>query len=239
MNYSNVLAQSKLLTREQEVQLAKQIEKGNMQARDQMVNSNLRLAFSIARKYHRPGHSLDDLIQESNIGLMKAVDKFDWRRGFKFSTYATWWIRQSVGRYVNDTKSMIRVPAHAIGIVNKVEVIVKEFEKEFGVEPTNEEIADVMGESVEMVKSARDTLKFRYMSSIDMPIGEDGGRTLADVIPDMSDSLDTLLDKDKLKIIIQKGLARLSKREEMILRLRFGLHEDIQEAAEFHIKEEK
>jgi RNA polymerase primary sigma factor len=236
MNYSNVLAQSKLLTREQEVQLAKQIEKGNMQARDKMVNANLRLAFSIARKYHRPGHSLDDLIQESNIGLMKAVDKFDWRRGFKFSTYATWWIRQSVGRYVNNTKSMIRVPAHAIGIVNKVEAVMKEFEKEFDVEPTNEDIADVMGESVEMVKSARDTLKFRYMSSIDTPIGEDGGRTLADVIPDMSDSLDTLLDKDKLKIIIQRGLAKLSKREEMILRLRFGLHEDIQEAPEFQVQ---
>jgi RNA polymerase primary sigma factor len=239
MNYSNVLAQSKLLTREQEVQLAKQIEKGDMQARDKMVNSNLRLAFSIARKYHRPGHSLDDLIQESNIGLMKAVDKFDWRRGFKFSTYATWWIRQSVGRYVNDTKSMIRVPAHAIGIVNKVERVMKEFEEEFGVEPTNEEIAEVMGQSVEMVKSARDTLKFRYMSSIDTPIGEEGGRTLADVIPDISDSLETLLDKDKLKIIIQKGLAKLSKREEMILRLRFGLHEDIQEAAEFQLQEGK
>lgn len=239
MNYSNVLAQSKLLTREQEVQLAKQIEKGNMQARDKMVNANLRLAFSIARKYHRPGHSLDDLIQESNIGLMKAVDKFDWRRGFKFSTYATWWIRQSVGRYVNDTKSMIRVPAHAIGIVNKVEAIMKEFEKEFGTEPTNEDIADVMGESVEMVKSARDTLKYRYMSSIDTPIGDEGGRTLADVIPDMSDSLDTLLDKDKLKIIIQRGLAKLSKREEMILRLRFGLHEDIQEAPEYQMTEGK
>ena len=237
MNYSNVLAKSKLLTREQEVQLAKQIEKGNMHARDQMVNSNLRLAFSIARKYHRPGHSLDDLIQESNIGLMKAVDKFDWRRGFKFSTYATWWIRQSVGRYVNDTKSMIRVPAHAIGIVNKVERVMKEFEEEFGVEPTNEDIAGVMGESVEMIKSARDTLKFRYMSSIDTPIGEDGGRTLADVIPDISDSLDTLLDKDKLKIIIQRGLAKLSKREEMILRLRFGLHEDIQASPEFQIQE--
>jgi RNA polymerase primary sigma factor len=221
------------------VQLAKQIEKGNMHARDQMVNANLRLAFSIARKYHRPGHSLDDLIQESNIGLMKAVDKFDWRRGFKFSTYATWWIRQSVGRYVNDTKSMIRVPAHAIGIVNKVEAVMREFEDEFGVEPTNEDIAGVMGESVEMVKSARDTLKYRYMSSIDTPIGEEGGRTLADVIPDTSDSLDTLLDKDKLKIIIQKGLAKLSKREEMILRLRFGLHEDIQEAAEFQLQEGK
>jgi RNA polymerase primary sigma factor len=239
MNYSNVLAKSKLLTREQEVQLAKQIENGNMHARDQMVNSNLRLAFSIARKYHRPGHSLDDLIQESNIGLMKAVDKFDWRRGFKFSTYATWWIRQSVGRYVNDTKSMIRVPAHAIGIVNKVERVMKEFEEEFGVEPTNDDIADVMGESVEMIKSARDTLKFRYMSSIDTPIGEDGGRTLADVIPDMSDSLDTLLDKDKLKIIIQRGLAKLSKREEMILRLRFGLHEDIQASPEFQMQEGK
>jgi RNA polymerase primary sigma factor len=235
MNYSNVLAQSKLLTREQEVQLAKQIEKGNMKARDQMVNSNLRLAFSIARKYHRPGHSLDDLIQESNIGLMKAVDKFDWRRGFKFSTYATWWIRQSVGRYVNNTKSMIRIPAHAIGIVNKVESIIKEFEDEFDIEPTNEEIAEVMGESTEMVKSARDTLRFRYMSSIDTPIGDEGGRTLADVIPDNRDNLETLIDKDKLKIIIQRGLAKLTKREEMILRLRFGLHEDIQETQEFSI----
>ena len=134
---------------------------------------------------------------------------------------------------------MIRVPAHAIGIVNKVEAIMKEFEKEFGTEPTNEDIADVMGQSVEMVKSARDTLKYRYMSSIDTPIGDEGGRTLADVIPDMSDSLDTLLDKDKLKIIIQRGLAKLSKREEMILRLRFGLHEDIQESPAYQMKEGK
>jgi RNA polymerase primary sigma factor len=236
MNYSNVLAQSKLLTREQEVILAKQIERGDRRARDKMVESNLRLAFSIARKYHRPGQSLDDLIQESNIGLMKAVDKFDWRRGFKFSTYATWWIRQSVGRYVNNTKSMIRVPAHAIGIVNKVESIIKEFEDEFDIEPTNEEIAEVMGESTEMVKSARDTLRFRYMSSIDTPIGDEGGRTLADVIPDNKDNLETLIDKDKLKIIIQRGLAKLTKREEMILRLRFGLHEDIQESKEFSVK---
>jgi RNA polymerase primary sigma factor len=239
MNYSKVLAQSKLITREREVQLAKLIEKGDMNARDQMVNANLRLAFSIARKYHRPGQSLDDLIQESNIGLMKAVDKFDWRRGFKFSTYATWWIRQSVGRYVNESKSMIRVPAHAIGIVNKVEAVMKEFEDEFGTEATNEEIAIVMGESVEMIKSARDTLKYRYMSSIDTPMGVDGGRTLADVIPDQSDSLDTLMDKDKLKLIIQSGLAKLTKREEMILRLRFGLHEDIQESPEFQLQESK
>jgi len=239
MNYSNILAQSKLITREQEVVLAKRIEKGDKHARDQMVNANLRLAFSIARKYHRPGQSLDDLIQESNIGLMKAVDKFDWRKGFKFSTYATWWIRQSVGRYVNDTKSMIRVPAHAIGIVNKVEAVMKEFEEEFGTEATNEEIAEAMGESVEMVKSARDTLKYRYMSSIDTPIGDEGGRTLADVIPDHRDSLETMMDKDKLKIIIQHGLAKLTKREEMILRLRFGLHEDIQESAQFQLQEGK
>jgi RNA polymerase primary sigma factor len=239
MNYSNVLARSKLLTREEEVVLSKLIEKGDMRARDKMVESNLRLAFSIARKYHRPGQSLDDLIQESNIGLMKAVDKFDWRRGFKFSTYATWWIRQSVGRYVNNYKSMIRVPAHAIGIVNKVESIMKEFEEEFGTEATNEEIAEVMGESVEMVKSARDTLKFRYMSSIDTPIGDEGGRTLADVIPDHRDSLESTMDKDKLKIIIQKGLAKLTNREEMILRLRFGLHEDIQETKEYQLQEGK
>jgi len=239
MNYSNVLAQSKLITREQEVILAKRIEKGDMHARDQMVNANLRLAFSIARKYHRAGQSLDDLIQESNIGLMKAVDKFDWRRGFKFSTYATWWIRQSVSRYVNNTKSMIRVPAHAIGIVNKVEAVMKEFEEEFGVEPTNEEIADVMGESLMMINSARDTLRFRYMRSIDTPIGDEGGRTLADVIPDHADSLETIMDKDKLKLIIQKGLAKLSKREEMILRLRFGLHEDIQESIKYQLQEEK
>jgi RNA polymerase primary sigma factor len=131
---------------------------------------------------------------------------------------------------------MIRVPAHAIGIVNKVESIIKEFEDEFDIEPTNEEIAEVMGESTEMVKSARDTLRFRYMSSIDTPIGDEGGRTLADVIPDNKDNLETLIDKDKLKIIIQRGLAKLTKREEMILRLRFGLHEDIQESKEFSVK---
>ena len=239
MNYSNILSKSKLLTREQEIQLAKKIELGDKSARDMMVNANLRLAFSIARKYYRPGHSLDDLIQESNVGLMKAVDKFDWRRGFKFSTYATWWIRQSIGRYVNDNKSIIRVPAHAIGIVNKVESVMKDFEEEFGIEPTDEELSDATGESLEMIKSARDTLNYRYMTSIDMPIGEEGGRTLADVIPDTKDSLDTRIDKEKLKLIIQKGLTKLTKREETILRLRFGIHEDIQELEEFKLFEEK
>ena len=109
-----------LLTREEEITLSQAIEKGDKLARDRMIQSNLRLAISIAKKYSKMGCPLEDLIQESNIGLMKAVDRFDWRRGFKFSTYASWWIKQSVSRHLTSHKSTVRVPAHASGLIWKI-----------------------------------------------------------------------------------------------------------------------
>ena len=112
-HYLKHVARYPLLSREQEVELAKKIEKGDKKARELMINSNLRLAISIAKKYHRKGTNLEDLIQESNIGLIKAVDKFDWRKGFKFSTYATWWITQSVQKESSQANTVINVPGHA------------------------------------------------------------------------------------------------------------------------------
>ena len=129
--YFKQVGRSKLLTREEEVSLSKRIEKGDELARAKMIESNLRLAISIAKKYHKSGCSMEDLIQESNIGLMKAVEKFDWRRGFKFSTYASWWIKQSVRRHIASHRSAVRVPAHASSLIYKVNQVIKEYEEEF------------------------------------------------------------------------------------------------------------
>ena len=134
-----------LLTREQEVELSKKIEAGDQFARQVMIESNLRLAISIAKKYYKSGCPMEDLIQESNIGLMKAVERFDWRRGFKFSTYASWWIRQSVSRYVSTQKNTVRVPSHAASLAIKIKKLIAEYEEEMGTRPTTEEMAEVLG----------------------------------------------------------------------------------------------
>ena len=150
-SYFKQVGRSKLLTREQEVSLAKRIEKGDKLAREKMIESNLRLAISIAKKYYKSGCSMEDLIQESNIGLMKAVEKFDWRRGFKFSTYASWWIKQSVRRHISANKSSVRVPAHASSLIYKINKVVEEYEEEVGDRPTIEEISDILGVTEQMV----------------------------------------------------------------------------------------
>ena len=123
-SYFKDVGRHKLLSREEEVALSKRIEKGDQGARDIMIRSNLRLAISIAKKYHRSGCSLEDLIQESNIGLMKAVDRFDWRRGFKFSTYACWWIKQSVFRHISSNRSTVRIPTHASSLAWKIKNLI-------------------------------------------------------------------------------------------------------------------
>ena len=223
--YFAEVGKHKLLTKEQEVQLSQRIEAGDRMARDQMISANLRLAISIAKKYQYSGCSLEDLIQESSLGLIKAVDRFDWRKGFKFSTYACWWIKQSVRKHIASNTSAIRLPTHARGLLWKMRVYAEEYEEEFGVAPTNEELADLLGVKARtlaaIIKSAK------YTVSLDAKIGKDGeGRSVSETIPDGKESIDTVLDRQKLVTIVREALEALTPREEKVIRLRFGLGEE-------------
>ena len=170
---------------------------------------------------------MEDLIQESNIGLMKAVERFDWRRGFKFSTYASWWIKQSVSRYVASHKNTVRVPSHAISLAYKVKNLIKEYEEELGSVPDTSEIASLLGVTESMVELSLESLKLNNIISIDTPIGDsDSSRTLGDMIEDVdSTPVEEMLDNQRIRSVIVKSLSRLSKREEQVLRLRFGISE--------------
>ena len=215
----------KLLTKEEEVDLAQKMEKGDRLAREKLITSNLRLAISIANHYKNSNVPMEDLIQESNIGLIKAVDRFDWRKGFRFSTYACWWIKQSVRRYVNGD-SHVKFPSGSRNLIWKINNVRREYEKEFGVYPSNEEIAEILGESVKTVANLRAGMQWPV--NLDAPIGgEDGSRTYAETIedtdaPDPSD----VLDQQKLLGLINSVLDKLSAQEERVLRLRFGITED-------------
>jgi len=225
--FFNDVGKSKLLTREEEVSLSKLIESGDSRARTRMINSNIRLAISIAKKYQNKGCPLEDLIQESNIGLMKAVDRFDWRRGFKFSTYACWWIKQSVRRHIAAQANSIRLPAYARGMLWRLKQTTEEYENEFGTKPSVEELADLLGVTTEALKSI--TACASTPISLHAPVGSaDGpGRMVLDTIPDNNSvSVETTLDKQKIIESIRGAFYNLSTREEKIIRLRFGISEN-------------
>ena len=224
-HYFKDVSKTKLLSRAEEVALSKRIENGDEQARKIMIESNLRLAASIAKKYYNSGCSMEDLIQESNIGLMKAVEKFDWRRGFKFSTYATWWIRQAVSRHVSANRNTIKVPAHASSLSYKIKNMMTEYEDEFNESPSVSEICDYLGVTEEMVKAAINASNLSYLASLDAHVGGDEtGRKILETIPDEdSETPEERLDREKVAEIVSSSLLRLTKREEQVLRMRFGL----------------
>ena len=226
-SYMKDVGKSKLLTREEEVELCKRIELGDTFARQRMIESNLRLAISIAKRYYRSGCPMEDLIQESNIGLMKAVERFDWRRGFKFSTYAS------------SHKNTVRVPSHAVSLAYKVTKMMKEYEEEFGTIPSNEEISTILGVSETMVKASLDSIKLNNIISIDTPIGDsDSNRTLGDMIEDVdANQIEKILDNEKIRMKIIESLSKLSAREEQVLRLRFGISEVLNDS-EYELSEE-
>tara|TARA_R110002110_G_scaffold395438_1_gene609997 strand:- start:2353 stop:3093 length:741 start_codon:yes stop_codon:yes gene_type:complete len=231
------VSQHKLLTREEEVMLSQKIEKGDMLARQKMIESNLRLAISIAKKYYKSGCSLEDLIQESNIGLMKAVERFDWRRGFKFSTYASWWIKQSICRHITSHKGTIRIPSHVRTLSSKIKNLMNEYEEDLKQAPTVSEIATALGETENMVQASLDSINLHNLASLDDTVGKDqGSRRILEVIPDENrESQDELLDKQKLMGAIKKCLSRLDSREEKILRLRFGILDNFESDETFDL----
>jgi len=222
--YLREIGKVDLLTAAEEVTLAKRAEKGDEEAAQMLTKANLRLVVSIAKKYMGRGLTFLDLIQEGNIGLMRAVEKFDWRRGFKFSTYATWWIRQAITRALADQSRTIRIPVHMVETINKYKRIERELEQKLERPPTPHEVAKEMGiefeKAQEIIKISQDT------TSIETPVGKEEDTRLKEFIPDeVGLSPFESASQELLKGHIGEVLETLNPRERKVLELRFGLRD--------------
>lgn len=222
--YLKEIGQIKLLTTEEELELADRIVLGDEEAKATLAEANLRLVVSIAKRYVGRGMLFLDLIQEGNIGLMKAVEKFDVTKGYKFSTYATWWIRQAITRAIADQARTIRVPVHMVETINKLARVERQLTLELNREPTEEELSKKMGTSVEKI---RDIYKISQEPvSLEIPIGEEDDSHLGDFIPDETNmSPEDYAVNELLKDEISEVLLTLTEREEKVIRLRFGLED--------------
>jgi RNA polymerase primary sigma factor len=219
--FLNEIGRYSLLTAEEEVELAKRIERGDREAKERMINSNLRLVVSIAKRYQGHGLSLLDLIQEGVIGLIRAVEKFDWRRGFKFSTYATWWIRQAVQRGVQNRARTIRVPVHVADLERKAARAERELAAKLERQPTDEEIAEAARISLDRLREAHEAL--RTVASLDRPVGEDGGATLADLVAGPNGDPVVELSVGLEAQVLAHALETLPELERRVVELRYGL----------------
>ena len=220
--YLKEIGKVPLLSAEEEIELAKRMENGDEAAKKRLAEANLRLVVSIAKRYVGCGMLFLDLIQEGNLGLIKAVEKFDYRKGYKFSTYATWWIRQAITRAIADQARTIRIPVHMVETINKLIRVSRQLLQELGREPTPEEIADKMDMSVERV---REILKISQEPvSLETPIGEEEDSHLGDFIQD--DNVPVPADAAAFTLLkeqLVEVLSTLTDREQKVLRLRFGL----------------
>ncbi len=229
--YLKEIGNYKLLTGEEEVELAKRIEQGDQLAKDKLTEANLRLVVNLAKKYVRRGMALLDLIQEGNMGLIKAVEKFDYRKGFKFSTYATWWIRQAITRAIADQARTIRIPVHMVETINKLSRIQRQLVQELDRDPTPEEIAARMDITVERVREIQQIAQ--VPKSLETPIGEEDDSHLGEFIPDENTAApDEEASKAMLRKEIEEILGTLTDREQQVIRLRFGLDNGQQQTLE-------
>jgi RNA polymerase primary sigma factor len=229
--YLKEIGKVPLLTAEDEIDIAQRMEKGDLAAKRKLAEANLRLVVSIAKRYVGRGMLFLDLIQEGNLGLIKAVEKFDYRKGYKFSTYATWWIRQAITRAIADQARTIRIPVHMVETINKLIRVSRQLLQELGREPTPEEIAHIMAISEEKV---REIIKIAQEPvSLETPIGEEEDSHLGDFIPDEdapapAEAASFTLMKEQLTEVLDS----LTPREEKVLRLRFGLDDGRQRTLE-------
>jgi RNA polymerase primary sigma factor len=220
--YLKEIGRIPLLTREQEIDLAQRTEAGDAKAKQQLINANLRLVVSIAKKYIGRGMTFLDLIQEGNKGLIRAVEKYDWTKGFKFSTYATWWIRQAITRAIADQARTIRIPVHMVETINKIMRISRKLMQELGREPTAEEIGQLVELDPDRV---REILKIaQKTTSLETPIGDEEDSFLGDFIADEAQvSPYDATSQQMLKENVDEVLTSLTDREAKVLKMRFGL----------------
>ena len=220
--YLKEIGKVKLLSADEEIELAKRMEEGDEEAKEKLAEANLRLVVSIAKKYVGRGMLFLDLIQEGNLGLIKAVEKFDYRKGYKFSTYATWWIRQAITRAIADQARTIRIPVHMVETINKLKRVQRQLVQELGRDPSPEEIAEAMDTPVEKV---REILKISQEPvSLETPIGEEEDSHLGDFIQD--ENVPVPADAAAFTLLreqLDEVLNTLTEREQKVLRLRFGL----------------
>ena len=231
IQYRQDITGTDILTFEQEQELGRQMERGIIEAKDKLITSNLRLVMSVAAKFQGKGVSYPDLIQEGNIGLLKAVEKWDYKQGFKFSTYAVWWIRQAVGRAVEDDSRTVRLPVHVNIDLQKLTKARKAFVERVGRTPDNAELANEAGMDEKIVISRLKAAGMQPMS-LSTPIGEDDD-TLADVVADEeSESPEELTDAAFLRERLGELLGILTDRERLVIEMRFGLQDNINHTLE-------
>jgi RNA polymerase primary sigma factor len=210
-----------LLTAGQEVELAQRIEAGDAAARERMINANLRLVVHIAKRYQGQGLGLPDLVQEGMFGLMRAVEKFDWRRGFKFSTYATWWIRQSLQRTLQKQAREIRLPAHVAERARRVDRVRQQLSRELDRDITEEELAEATGLSLKQIVEVRDAA--RVVASLDQPVGAEGDTAFGDLLPSEHGAFEDAVHLGLQQEGIRRAVADLPEPQQSVIRRRYGI----------------